>query len=201
MEVCASRFDTSLIEDAKRGKQDAYTALLKNNKRLVQYYVWQFIHNQEDVNDITQEVFIKAFSNLDTYKHIRTFQSWLKKITVNTCLDFIGKKKIDTIGLDGVFNYSQKTKNPEELLILKESSEKIDICLEKLRPLFRRLIEMYYFENKKLREISTELDMPMGTIQPYIKRAKMLLSKLYNDEIDSTNYRITAIGRMQAHLS
>ena len=85
--------DYDLIGRAIKGNQSAYDRLMKKYYKLVNNLIYRMIYNKEDVEDLTQEAFIKAFNSLEKFDHQFAFSTWLYKIASNNCIDYLRKKK------------------------------------------------------------------------------------------------------------
>ena len=95
-----NKIDLGLLEDAKRGDQKAYTALMEKYRDSVYYLIIKIVKSPEDAEDLMIESFAKAFDRLDQYSPEFAFSTWLFKITSNTCIDFLRKKGIDKAPFD-----------------------------------------------------------------------------------------------------
>ena len=88
--------DFDIIEKAKKGDQMAYTQLLDLYRESIYFLVLKMVNSAEYAEDLTIEVFGKAFSNLKQYQPNYAFSTWLFKIASNNCIDFIRKKRVQT---------------------------------------------------------------------------------------------------------
>ena len=179
------RHDWKLVQRAlKKGDQKAYAELMGRYKDTIFFMLLTMVHDKDDADDLTIEAFGKAFKNLHQYVPEFAFSTWLFKIATNNAIDFIRHKK-EALSLDrkyptadgGEFSIEPKseTLNPEEKAIKKQKIQLMQSVVEKMRPRYRRLVELYYFEEKTYIEIAAELECPIGTVKAQLFRARALL--------------------------
>ena len=89
-----------LILKSKKGNQRAQIKLYDQFCEAMFFISCRYLKNEEEAKDAMQDAFLKAFLNLESYTIERSFGSWLKKIVINTCIDTLKKKKIETVSLD-----------------------------------------------------------------------------------------------------
>ena len=178
--------DFELVRSALEEKdQTAYGQLLKRYRDSIYFMILKMVNNRDDAEDLTIEAFGKAFNNLHKYTPDYAFSTWLFRISINNCIDFIRKKRLSTTsmddGIDGedgtprsAFIASQGL-DPEERFIKDQRAELIRDVIEKLNPKYRRLIELRFFKELSYEEIAQELDIPLGTVKAQLFRAKELL--------------------------
>lgn len=178
-----AREDLVLLERARNGDQKAFAELLSKYRDAIHYMVLKMVHNRDDAEDITIESFGKAFSNLDRYTPEYAFSTWLFKIATNNAIDFIRRKRIQTLSLDyeneDNVNLSDVVKSdlhdPEEKFIRHQRSILLREIIDKLNPKYGRLIQLRYFDELSYEEIALELNIPLGTVKAQLFRAKSLL--------------------------
>ena len=183
--------DYQLVQRAlENSDQQAYTELLKNYRDSLYYMMLKMTGDPVDADDLTIEAFGKAFQNLKNYTPNYAFSTWLFKIATNNCIDYMRKKtKVDTaIKINKEESNFSRTKqmpapnpNPEEQFI---NDQKVDLMREmvhRLKPHYRRLIELRYFNEFSYAEIVQEIDLPLGTIKAQIFRARELLFQMLKD--------------------
>ena len=85
--------DQEIINRILDGDTNSFRQLVENYQRLVFHIVFRMIQNQTDCEEIAQDVFIKAYQNLSNFKFESKFSTWIGKITYNTCINFLQKKK------------------------------------------------------------------------------------------------------------
>lgn len=178
-----ARFDIRLVERAKNGDQSAYAELMNRYREAIYHMLLKMVNNANDSEDLTIEAFSKAFKNLDQYTPNFAFSTWLFKIATNNCIDFIRKKRIDHISLDREngekdnisYTIHAGIPDPEEDLIKKQKARILRSVVNTLKPRYRKLVELRYFNEFSYDEIAKELDLPLGTVKAQLFRARELL--------------------------
>ena len=180
--------DYNLVINATEGDENAY-AELGRYKDAIYFMLLKMTNNKSDAEDLTMEAFGKAFRNIKQYSPKYAFSTWLFKIASNNCIDFLRKKKGGKTPIikstDSVLNISEdynatvhiraKGLDPEEELIKKQKVKLLREVVGKLKPRYRRLIELRYFKEYSYEEISQELELPIGTVKAQLFRARELL--------------------------
>lgn len=185
-------FSTKALEDFKfidrainEHDDSAYTELLKRYKKPVYHMILKMVRNVDDAEDLTIEAFAKAFKNLHRFKKDYTFSTWLFRIATNNSIDFIRKKKLDTLSLDSSYkdddgetvsiDVQDRNLNPQEEAIKKQKIGLVRDFVTKLPPKYQRLVKLRYFEELSYEEIARELEAPLGTVKAQLHRARELL--------------------------
>ncbi len=118
---------------------DLFSIIWQNYNKRIYYFMSQIINrNYSDLDDIFQEIMIKIYENSGTYNYEYSIDTWLYTITRNHCIDYIRKKKIDTIDLDQNF-HSKDYCNPEQMTLSTELHDSINSMLEKFDPADRQI--------------------------------------------------------------
>ncbi|PIX32848.1 MAG: RNA polymerase subunit sigma-24 [Bacteroidetes bacterium CG_4_10_14_3_um_filter_31_20] len=176
--------DYQLVQNAIKGDQKSYAELLGRYRDAIYFMLLKMVCNKIDAEDLTIEAFGKAFKYLGQYSPSFAFSTWLFKIASNNCIDFLRKKKSNIISIDtpnDLIDQDQTIPLPANVLDPEEElikSQKINIMRNivcKLKPRYRRLIELRYFYEYSYEEISRELELPAGTIKAQLYRARELL--------------------------
>jgi RNA polymerase sigma factor (sigma-70 family) len=175
--------DYLLVQKAIKGEQKAYTELLDRYRDAIYFMLLKMVNNTSDAEDLTIEAFGKAFKNLEQYAPNFAFSTWLFKIATNNCIDFIRKKKANTVSLDQNDDDSDKAStdimasvlDPEEAMIKDQKQSILRNIVSRLKPRYRKLIELRYFNEYSYEEISEELELPIGTVKAQLFRARELL--------------------------
>ena len=182
-----AKFDLVLVDQAMLGDQKAFAELMDRYRDAIYFMLLKMVNNKSDAEDLTIEAFGKAFKNIHQYTPNYAFSTWLFKIATNNCIDFIRKKKANLISIDqstedqeGVTpsptsQLQSSNLDPEEQLIKEQNVKLIQEVVSKLKPRYRKLIELRYFREFSYEEIAEELDLPIGTVKAQLFRARELL--------------------------
>lgn len=182
--------DDKFVKRAIKGDQDAYKDLMDKYQKPLYFHVLKMVRNHEQVEDLVQEAFMKAFNNLDSYNTNYAFSTWLYRITTNHTIDYLRKKKLNTTSI----NEPVKTRDGEmEIQISDEAETDRDIirkerktiihnAINNLPKKYRRVIEMRHLQELSYQEIAEQLDLPLGTVKAHIFRAREMLYKELKDK-------------------
>ncbi|MDT3405040.1 RNA polymerase sigma factor [Mucilaginibacter terrae] len=180
--------DYQLVLKARAGSQKAFADLMQRYKDSIYFMSLKMVNNREDAMDITVETFAKAFEKLDKYQPDYAFSTWLFRVATNNCIDFLRKKKLNTVSINNMMDeeddrplqIKSDTLNPEEFSIKKQQSNEIKLLIESLPPRYRNLLTLRYFDELSYEEIAQQLDLPLGTVKAQLFRAKYLLGNIIN---------------------
>ena len=175
-----------LIRQYFKGDQGALEALINENLSPVYNFIYHYVRNSSDAEDITQEVFIKMWRSLRKFDQKKNFRTWLFTIAKNTAIDYSRKKKDipmssfdDEEGNNPILdNLSDPSPLPEELFERKDLAEKLDRAMEQLSPNYRSVLVLYYKDGFNFREIAEILGEPIDTIKSRHRRALIKLKEI-----------------------
>ncbi len=177
------QYDYRLVQLALNGDQKAYTELMDRYRDAIYFMLLKMVNNKSDAEDLTIEAFGKAFKNIKQYTPNFAFSTWLFKIATNNCIDFIRKKKANHISLDQSDDDQEDPSHslqasvltPEEDMIKNQKISLLREVVSKLKPRYRNLVELRYFQEFSYEEIAEELKLPIGTVKAQLFRARELL--------------------------
>ena len=184
-----ARLDIELVEHAIAGDQKAYTELMERYREPIYYMLLKMVNNTSDAEDLTIEAFGKAFKNIKQYTANFAFSTWLFKIASNNAIDFMRKKKLNNVSIDETLrdidalpvNIRSEQPTPEESLISEQKMIMLRSIVSKLKPRYRKLVELRYFHEYTYEEISEEMDLPIGTVKAQLFRARELLQNIIKE--------------------
>ena len=188
--------DYELVKAAlERGEQNAYAELMRNYRDSLYFMMLKMTNNPQDADDLTIEAFGKAFKNLRQYTPDYAFSTWLFKIASNNCIDFIRKRKMNEsvslnlndpleTGDDLASVLPATSRTPEEDIIRKQKIEALRDIVNRLKPHYKKLIELRYYEELSYEEISVKLDLPIGTVKAQLFRAREFLYHILKNRRD-----------------
>jgi RNA polymerase sigma factor (sigma-70 family) len=189
-----AKYDYRLVMRAREGDQNAYAELLDRYRDSIYFLLLKMVNNKDDADDLTIEAFGKAFNRLDLYTPNFAFSTWLFKIASNNCIDFIRKKKKNTLSIDSAIagddgdemfmDLKSEALDPEQMAIKEQKEKLMRDVVQKLKPRYRQLIEMRYFQQLAYEEIAEQLDLPLGTVKAQLFRARDLLYQVLKNSKD-----------------
>ena len=162
-----------IIEECRKGNSRAQFILYNQYSKAMYNLAYRILNNREDTEDILQDVFVECFRNIDSFRFESTFGAWLKKITINKCINQIKKKKIDLTLCDTLPSVTYE----EEDEVLYDT-EKIFKTIETLPDGYRIILTLYLLEGYDHSEISQILGISESTSKSQYSRAKEKLRNL-----------------------
>jgi RNA polymerase sigma-70 factor (ECF subfamily) len=182
----SSQQDQALVEEALGGSQEAFSQLMEKYRNPIHHHIYRMVRDKGQVEDLVQEIFIKAFSSLASYSSNYAFSTWLYKIATNHTIDYLRRKKLKTLSIDqpmrtkdGELEYElpDTTYRPDRYVLEDQRRELIQEAIDALPPKYYRVIVLRHQQEKSYEEIAEELDLPLGTVKAHIFRARELLYK------------------------
>ncbi len=178
-----------MIELAKANSEKGYSLLYNQYYKTIHNVAYNIVKNQDLADDLTSEVFLKAFRKIDKYSKDISFEMWLKTIANNHCIDFIRSsvKLKDNVYIDddqsGSFDMTDFS-NPERDLIKKEHSALLTEYIASLGGRMGLAMHMFVYDQKTYKEIAEAMNLSIGTIKNYLHRAK---KQVANQQKTKTN--------------
>lgn len=185
--------DDVLVKEAMGGNERSYEKLVNKYQRALHFHIMKMVKDREQIEDLVQETFVKAFDNLNRYNTDYAFSTWLYRIATNHTIDYLRKKKLQTLSIDEPV----KTKSgemevqlPDESartdrnIIRKQRQQMVREAIEGLPPKYRKVIQLRHMEERSYQEISEVLGKPLGTVKAHIFRAREMLYKELKDKRD-----------------
>jgi RNA polymerase sigma factor (sigma-70 family) len=173
--------DKQLVAMVMRGDHNAFGTIIHNTERLVASIIFKMIQNAEDRKDIAQDVYLKAFRKLSSFRFESKLSTWIGHIAYTTCLDQLKKKKLSLI-LDDENNNEEKITEAlsmqNERSLQKDLKQVLHLGINELPPLYRTLITLYHTEELSYEEIMRIMDLPEGTVKNYLFRARKMLRSI-----------------------
>ncbi|MCX6779297.1 MAG: RNA polymerase sigma factor [Candidatus Magasanikbacteria bacterium] len=176
--------DEQVVDLVRTKNQELYGEIIRRYETKLTHYLRKFIHSQDELKDVLQDVFIKAFRNLYDFDVDKKFSAWIYRIAHNEALNYLKKYHRSSISLDEVdwsLLEDKKDLNREtDHQFFKNQVEK-GIALVKEK--YRDPLILYLFEEKSYEEIGDILHLPTSTVGIRIMRGKKLLQQFLTQEI------------------
>lgn len=184
--------DSQLIKEALAGDDAAYTRLMKKYHDAIFSFIFRMVHDREQVEDLTQEAFIKAFASLKNFNEEFAFSTWLYKIATNNSIDYIRKRKLQMYSIDKpieskdsdyTFELPDDSYEADKELISDQRAVMLKSAIDQLPEKYRRVIMLRHSDERSYEEIADMLKLPIGTVKAHIFRARELLYKQLRHQI------------------
>jgi RNA polymerase sigma-70 factor, ECF subfamily len=181
--------DFKLIEYFRNGDEKAFEEIVRRYQRQVANIIYLTLGNREEVDDLSQEVFVRVFRSLNRFEFDSSLYSWIYRIAVNLCIDEIRKKRIrKLIPLEFLTEKklesekrSKETSTGADELLQKEKTEVVRSALEKLSPIHRTVIVLREYQDLSYGEIAKTLHISPQAVKSRIFRAREELRVMLKD--------------------
>ncbi len=179
-----NQVDLELIEATKKGDSRAFDVLVLRYQSRIFKIVARFVRDPSEILDVCQEVFIKAYRNIQSFDTSQKFSPWIYRIAHNECINFLKKKRLETVSLsvfelDTFLPHMATHKTPETELEKQDILKLLDAGLNKLDTKYREPLVLYYIEELDYKDIADVLQIPTATVGVRLNRAKKLLKEQY----------------------
>ena len=170
--------DEQLIEKILSGDKEAFRLLMEKYQQQVFYVAMGFVHSREDAEDITQEVFIRVFHSLGSFKEKSLFSTWLYRIALNTSINYINKNKRQKFfteagdNLMNLFNRNNEEKNAHQQLEATETEKSIQKAIDELPVKQRKAFILSKYEELSQRKVAEIMQTSEGAVEQLLVRAK-----------------------------
>lgn len=177
--------DERLIDDILAGNDRAFAQLVSRHKRQVFSLAARFARDNGELDDICQDVFIKVFENLRSFRSDAPFKHWLARITVRTCYDVLRKRKRQFLQMQvNSLRFDIRDRSIEARQAADQAREFIEWGLSKLRPPERLVISLLELEEKTVSEIAGLTGWSQANVRVRAHRARHRLKKILEESRD-----------------
>lgn len=176
--------ESHIIKEILNGKTEQYEYFLNRYGQQVFVLVDRIVYCQEDAEELTQDVFLKAFQQLSSFKAESSFSTWIYRIATNLAISAVRKKRNDVLRLDdSVFANLSDTQVDEALEDeSEEQMERLQQAMNQLEADERALITLYYLEEKPLAEVAFILGITEGNAKVKLHRIRKKLYVLIKNQ-------------------
>jgi RNA polymerase sigma-70 factor (ECF subfamily) len=202
--------DRELVRAAQKGGEAEFEELVRRHQKRVFGLVNGILRRREDVEDVVQQVFMKVYISLKRFDMRAAFSTWLYKITVNECWDYLRKKKVRPLAyeadlseeqvsqLDGVASAARPPEDPAQHA---ETKEMLDWMLAKLPDQDRELLVLKEIEGFSVQELAEILNLNVNTVKVRLFRARGRLMDVYKRRLRSGLEKGSVKGRAATEAS
>ena len=179
--------DRCLVERVLGGDHNAFGIIIKNTESLVAKIVFDTIMNDGDRKDIAQDIYLKAYQKLHSFKFQSKLSTWIAQISYNTCIDHLRKRKLvllenhpeekemgESNDMLDMINTAKgiSPETADTVVMEKNISEILKTGIEKLPAIYKTLVTLYHNEEMSYDEIGKITGLPAGTVKSYLFRAR-----------------------------
>ena len=189
--------DTELVELVLAGDQNAFAVLVERYKDAVQNLSYRMLSNTTEAEDVTQEAFVRAYTQLATYKPVHKFSTWLLSIASHLAIDQLRRRRFLTLPLEDVPFLEWVADigaGPEQSALEGEQQDEIQQYLQRLPGKYRAVIVLRYWYDFSYEEIATALKLTPPLVKARLHRARELLAR-YMKENSPKEEQINALPR------
>jgi RNA polymerase sigma-70 factor (ECF subfamily) len=193
--VSDREIDRQLVTRAQQGDKQAFNLLVEKYQRKLSRLLSRFIRDQSEVEDVTQEAFIKAYRALPAFRGDSAFYTWLYRIGINTAKNYLmamGRRAPTSteVGAEEAEGFEEGEQlrdinTPESVLLTNEIAETVNSTIEQLPEELRRAIQMREIEGMSYEDIAQAMDCPIGTVRSRIFRAREAIAERLRPLLDT----------------
>ncbi len=181
--------ERDLIRRAIEGDVDAYEVLVERYKQRIFNLIGRLVSRRENVEDLAQEVFIKAYRKIAGFRFESSFYTWLYTIALNTCRNYYRRTEPMTLDLEiqerggELAEKAALSDSPEEAVYRKQRARLVKDALDRLPPEQKEALILCDLEGMSYQEIADTIGVPIGTVRSRIFRARSNLKKLLPEDL------------------
>lgn len=173
--LCKSDWD--IVQRIINGESEFFGEIVTRYKKAVHSLCYRMVQSNEEAEDLSQEVFIKAYNNLKKYDPQYKFSTWILKIATNTTIDSLRKKKLDTMPLEEEISSKQESASAEVIFFHQNNKTLIEKAISSLPIEYRSLIILFHQHGLSYKEIAESTNLPMSKVKNRIHRARNILKE------------------------
>lgn len=193
-----SMSDTALVECILDGEQDLFATLVERYKDAVQNLAYRMLGNTTEAEDITQEAFVRAYTQLATYKPVHKFSTWLLSIASHLAIDQLRRRRFLALPLEDVPFLEwivDGGASPEQSALQGEQQDEIQTYLQRLPAKYRAVIVLRYWHDFSYEEIANALKLTPALVKARLHRARELLARYMQQQLPGEEGKINALPR------
>jgi len=189
--------DHTLIAQILKGDTNAFASFVAKYQRLVSYMVYRMVTNIADREDLIQDIFIKVYRNLSSFRFECKVSTWIARIAYNTCINYLQKLKTPLYEdfcqeHKSIAQISSQAQQPDAYIEGKDLSARVQTEINKMDVRYKTILTLYHLEEMSYSEIGKIMNLPEGTVKSYLFRARRqlkdrLISKYRKEELCHAN--------------
>lgn len=177
--------DEIIARQVQAGEAEAFGELVGRYQEKMIRYGRKFLRGYADIEDAVQEVFIKAYQNINSFDASKKFSSWIYRIAHNEFINMIKKKGREPLPFfdpDTLWPHPLSHDLTDDGIKRSETKAAVESGLDKLAPKYREILVLYYLQELSYQEIADVLRIPIATVGVRLKRGREALKKLLHEQ-------------------
>jgi RNA polymerase sigma-70 factor (ECF subfamily) len=175
--------EAELIAACLAGRPHAFDLIVERHRRAVYQLCYRFVGNHEDASDLSQDVFLRAFRGLKSFRGQSSIGTWLYRIGVNVCLNRVSVKKPASEPIDEGQHVDTRTESPSERVLRGERAERVRAAVAELPPKQRAALILRVYQEMSHQEIANVLGSSVGAVKANVFHALQNLKRLLGDDV------------------
>ena len=174
--------EAALVEACLAGRADAFDLVVEQHRRSVYQLCYRFVGNHEDANDLSQDVFLRAYRGLRGFRAQSSLKTWLYRIGVNVCLNWVGAKKLPSEPIGDQQFIDVRAQSPSDRMLKDEQAARVRAAIAELPPRQRATLILRMYNEMSHKEIADVLGSSVGAVKANFFHALGNLKKLLRHE-------------------
>jgi len=187
--------DMELVRLCQAGDTSAFDELVNKHKDRIYRLAYKMLGGEYEVDDVTQEVFLKVYRSIGKFRYQSSFSTWLTQIAVNHCMNYLKSQRKFKLLPSGLFSKRSSVVSPQAMAERNEKCERVCRAINDLPLKQKAVIIMYYFEDYSCEEIAEIMNCSVGTVKSRLFYARMELKKQLKSYLEDGNWIDNSIVR------
>lgn len=174
--------DEEVAVRVQRGDVESFGVLVERYEAKMRRYARRFLFTETDTDDVVQDVFLKAYTNINSFDPSRSFSTWLYRVAHNSFINTLKKNRrlpLLFFDADSLFPHPVASEETDRDMYDQQIKDAMEHCLGELNSKYREVLVLYFIEGLRYQEIADVLHMPVSTVGVRIQRAKAALRVFY----------------------
>lgn len=188
--------ESALLKRIREGETELFGQLVEAHQRKIFRVALYYVRDPMVADSLTQDGFIKAFENIHRFREEASFETWLTRITINLCLNYLKQQQrelkrnvTESLGEDEqgnllTFQIADPNGSPEEQLIRQETMRRVQRAISLMSPQQKAVFQLRHYEGLSLEEIGQVMQMNIGTIKSHLFRAVQKVRDVLKDRYE-----------------
>ncbi len=183
--------DLQLVKRCQSGDISAFDGLVHRHKDGIYRLVYRMLGGVNDVDDVAQEIFLKAYNRIRSFQCRSSFSTWLTRIALNQCINYLRNQRRVKFFPTGIFSSEDQRRpmiEPHKAAERNERFEKVYQTVNSLPPKQKAVVILYYFEEHSCEEVANILNCSVGTVKSRLFHARKTIKKNLEPYLESREW-------------